>query len=428
MPYELTASTLNYVRQHANEDVRMLALRGCKDSAVDLPLALQQIQGRQTARKKLPSWAANDAIIYPPHLNLEQCSSEQTARYKAAICQRLLDKSSDSKFLDLTGGFGVDFAFMSPLFDDATYVERDPQLYAIATANFRTLGLNVSTHNADASAFPPPHPLTLIYLDPARRDTHGVRTYAIADCSPNILSLKDTLLQSAEYVLLKLSPMLDWRKAIADLGEQNVHEVHIVAVNNECKELLILLSSSPTPPAITLHCVNDGDDFTLTLTQEQQHPSLHPLPLLLEDSGGAFLYEPNAAVMKAGCFDVLAERYAVAPLAPNSHLFVSPTLIPDFPGRRFLITAISSLNKRDIKLHLGSLRQANITTRNFPLSVAELRRRLKLADGGNTYIFATTLADGFHTLILCTPQNSAEKFGGLQKCSYLCARNDVDEE
>ena len=477
MNYELPAPTLNYVRQHADEDVRLVALRGCKDPDVDLTLALQQIQGRQTARTKLPTWTAIDGIVYPPHLNLEQCSSEQTARYKAALCRRLLtkppefldkpsgkagrggwgaeqlsnSKSSNSKLLDLTGGFGVDFAFMQEAFDEATYVELNPQLFAIATANFHTLGLNVSCHNTDAVSFLKSLPKrerteelggekaspnwgrlegALIFLDPARRDSHGQRTYGIADCTPDVLALKDELLQKAVYVLLKLSPMLDWRKAVTDLGPQNVREVHIVSVRNECKELLILLSAIiETPPTLhcvndddtfTLHCVNDGDTFSIALPPPSplssllqfaaiasppslppSPPSLPPSPLPLEDSGKAFLLEPNASIMKAGCFDALAARFSVTPLSHDSHLFISPHLIEGFPGRQFLISATSSLNKRDLKTALRDITRANITTRNFPLSAPALRQRLKLADGGDTYIFATTLADNTHILLIC---------------------------
>ena len=477
MNYELTASTLNYVRQHADDDVRLLALRGSKDPDVDLTRALQQIQGRQTARQKLPSWAANDAIVYPPHLNMEQCSSEATARYKAAICKRLInnhptspsnhspnDPSNDSpsspsnhspndpsnyplsSFLsplssltDLTGGFGVDFAFMSTAFDRATYVELNPGLFAIATANFAAIGLtNVTAHNADAvsiletmpsretadgSSCAPkasrPQPISLIFLDPARRDTHGARTYAISDCTPDVLALLPTLLAKGDYVLLKLSPMLDWRKALSDLGPQHVSEIHILAVNNECKELLFLLQQQAD--ALTVFCVNDAQTFAFTPTlappspsspsssepssvrRDSVAPSSPSSPSSPVPSPSSFLYEPNAALMKAGCFAELAARYALAPLAPNSHLFLSPTLLPTFPGRRFRLDAVTTMNKRDLRQHLAAVSRANITTRNFPLSVADLRKRLKLSEGGSTYIFATTLANGQHVLLVCSP-------------------------
>ena len=238
----MNEATRNYVRQHADDDVRKLALRGSNEG-VDLTVALQQIQGRQAARKKLPSWAVLDDILYPPHLNMEQCSSEQTARYKATIAQRLLSsQAAPTSLVDLTGGFGVDFSFMSEAFDEATYVERNSELSTISSMNFHTLGLQVEALNADGTDYL--HHLqhvSMIFMDPARRDSHGGRTYGIGDCTPNVLEIKDELLQKSDFVMLKLSPMLDWRKAVSDLGEQYVSEVHIVSVQNECKELLLVM-------------------------------------------------------------------------------------------------------------------------------------------------------------------------------------------
>lgn len=407
----MNQATIDFIRLHADDDVRQLALRGTKDPEVDLPFALDQIAGRQTAKRKLPSWADTEGIVYPPHLSMEQCSSEQTARYKAEMAGR------GHRLVDLTGGFGVDFAFMQQAFDEATYVERDAQLCAVASQNFATLGLRhvscVAADAADYLARTDGRCHSLIYLDPARRDDHGARTYGIADCTPNVLDIRQTLLQKADYVVLKLSPMLDWRKAVHDLGEQYVREVHIVSVANECKELLLVLSAEGAP--LVLHCQNDDQHFSPGKQEELESlekleflepleplEKLEPLEsLALPQSATPYLYEPNASIMKAGCFAQLAAHYGVAPIAPNSHLFLAPRLIADFPGRIFRITAVTTMNKRDLKRALGSLTQANIATRNFPLSVAELRRRLKLKDGGETYIFATTQTDGTRILIVC---------------------------
>ena len=405
----MNEQTQNYVRQHADDDVRMLALRGVKDPAIDLPFALQQIQGRQTARRKLPSWAANPVIVFPPHLNMEQCSSESTALYKASLCRRLLSSTIEPSLLDLTGGLGVDFSFMQAPFRQATYIERDPELCDIAAHNFAALGFTVKTVNADGPAFfDTVSHVTLTYLDPARRDDNGARTYGIADCTPNVLAFLSSLLQKSNYVLLKLSPMLDWRKAVADLGADHVREVHIVSLQNECKELLILLSASVAAPAgdvAMLHCVNDGSSFVIPLSADSGvampplFSDLSTLVALLPDT--LFLYEPNASVMKAGCFDELCHRFDVHQISHDSHLFVSLQFLDDFPGRRFQFCTVSSLNKHELKSVLKGLTHANITTRNFPLTVAELRRRLKLSDGGDTYIFATTLPSGEHVLIFC---------------------------
>ena len=400
----MNEATLNYVRQHADDDVSLLALRGCKDPDVDLPYALQQIEGRQTARQKLPSWAALDAIQYPVHLSMEQCSSEATARYKARLCRRLLEASNfklqTSKLLDLTGGFGVDFIFMSEAFDEAVYVERNDALYQVALANIALLCPHATTLCADGiSVLQQSGHATVIFLDPARRDDHGARTYGIADCTPNVLDIRQTLLQKADYVVLKLSPMLDWRKAVHDLGEQYVREVHIVSVANECKELLVVLSSEGHP--LTLHCQNDDQQFCPMGAMSPIGPIGPMSPIGPIGPIGPYLYEPNASIMKAGCFAELAAQFGLTAIAPNSHLFFSSLLVDAFPGRIFRITAVTTMNKRDLKRALGSLTQANITTRNFPLSVAELRSRLKLKDGGETYIFATTQTDGTRILIVC---------------------------
>ena len=391
----MNEATLQYVRQHADDDVRRLALRGSKDPQVDMVQALQQIQGRQTARKKLPSWAGLDALVYPPHLNMEQCSSEQTARYKAAICQRIVGTQPDTSLVDLTGGLGVDCCFMSDAFSRTTYVERNTELFGIASRNLSVLQKDVECVNADGTEFfhTLPH-VSMFFLDPARRDNHGSRTYGISDCTPDVLRMKDELLSKADHVLLKLSPMLDWRKAVSDLGKRFVREVHIVAVGGECKELLLLLSSKGEGTEV--FCVNDNDMFRFS-----DDDAVSPLPFSLTIGSGMFLYEPHAAIMKAGCFGLLSQRFAVTPLAQNSHLFVSDSLVGDFPGRSFVIDAVSSLNKRELRAALSGINRANVSVRNFPLSVAELRRRLKLADGGSVYIFATTLANGVHALFIC---------------------------
>ena len=392
----MNEATLNYVRQHANDDVRLLALRGSKDEEVDLTLALQQIQGRQTARTKLPSWSVVDGILYPPHLNMEQCSSEQTARYKANICRRLLETYHDTTSLvDLTGGFGVDFAWMSEAFVKATYVERNSELCAISSNNLQVLGRQVDVLNADGTDYL--HKVchaTMIFLDPARRDHHGARTYGIGDCTPNVLDMKEELLQKADFVMLKLSPMLDWRKAVCDLGEQYVKEVHIVSVQNECKELLIVLQKENDQQPV-VHCVNDDVDFVVP---SGDFPMKNAF---FSPQTSFFLYEPNASIMKAGCFEAVSSVFSVQQLAQNSHLFVSGHQVDGFPGRSFQIAAISSMNKQELKKLSQTISQANISVRNFPLSVAELRKKLKIGDGGDTYIFATTLADGQRVLMIC---------------------------
>lgn len=382
---EVNQSTLDYIRQHADEDVRQLALRGHKCPDVDLQYALEQIAGRQKARTKLPSWAAIDGIVYPPHLSMEQCSSEATARYKASIAGK------GALFVDLTAGFGVDMALISQGFQKAVHVERQPQLCAISSENLRLLGLNhIEVVCGDGVAYL--HTMRhadLLFIDPARRDVHGGRTYDISDCTPNVLEILDEMLEKADRVMIKLSPMLDWRKAVADLGK--VNEVHIISVDNECKELLLILSKTMKP--LRVFCVNNDECFEAV---EALLPQPRPLPQDMR-----YLYEPNASVMKAGCFALIEQRFGVVQLERNSHLFVSDKEISRFPGRQFLIEKRTSMNKRELKAALADVDQANITVRNFPMSVAELRKRLKLKEGGDVYIFATTISDEGHQLLVC---------------------------
>ena len=293
--------------------------------------------------------------------------------------------------MDLTAGFGVDLAFISQGFKRAVHVERQPQLCAISSENYQLLGLNhIEVVCGDGIDYL--HQLghaDLIFMDPARRDEHGGRTYGIADCTPNVLELRDELLEKADRVMLKLSPMLDWRKAVEDLG--NVSEVHIVSVDNECKELLLIMEKEEKP--LKVICVNNGSIFEVKGESQRG--------ISYSEGERRYLFEPNASVMKAGCFDELQSRFPVVQLDKNSHLFVSDKDIDDFPGRRFIIERTTSMNKRDLKAALEGISKANVTVRNFPISVAELRKRLKLKEGGEVFIFATTVEGNSHQLFIC---------------------------
>ena len=404
----MNEATREFVREHRDDDVRLLALRGSKDPEVDLGFALQQIDGRRRAQEKLPSWAAVEGIVWPPHLSMEQCSSEQTARYKAEVA------GSGGVFVDLTAGFGVDAAFISQGFQKAVAVELQAELCAISSENFKLLGLHqievVNDNGVDY--LHRMEPADLVFIDPARRDEHGGRTYGIADCTPNVLDFIDELLEKAQRVMIKLSPMLDWRKAVEDIGWQYVSVVHIVSVANECKELLLEMKGwkgekvkkaiGEKAKEMKVVCVNllsDGsrECFEFDADVPSPNKSFHLLTLLPFH----FLYSPNASVMKAGCYNLLAERFGATPLHQNSHLFVSDKEIPDFPGRGFVIERTTSMNKRDLKESLAGITQANIAVRNFPISAEELRRRLKLRDGGDIYIFATTVENIGHRLLIC---------------------------
>ena len=486
----INQATIDFIRQHQDEDVRQLAFLGSKYPEVNMPFALDQIRGRKMAHVKLPRWASIDGIIYPPHISMEQCSSEQTALYKAELAARLLglsvsssenekecekasnshfskicefasegavdsefaknedtckkqqiltecdkdvnkskgepneeDFSEEIEFVDLTGGFGVDFSYIaSRLGVKSMYVERQAHLCEAAKENFERLGLkNVSVKNGDGievlhsfaskkddaaseslgiteeqsrSLLKTDLGLKLIFIDPARRDDAGNKVVSLKDCTPDVTLLQEEMLSKADYVIIKLSPMLDWHRALSELN--CVKEVHIISVNNECKELLLVLSAR-NMGNLRIYCVNDAQSFVCE-ESDMEASSVKIAPSTLEEM--QYLYEPNASLMKAGCFGVLSERYDARMLSKNSHLFVSREPIAVFPGRSFRIIAVSSFNKKELKRHLSGITKANIATRNFPLSVAELRKRLKLKDGGETYIFATTLSDESHVLVI----------------------------
>ena len=433
----MNQATQDFIRQHQDEDVRQLAFLGSKYPEVDMPFALDQIRGRKMARVKLPRWASLEGIIYPPHISMEQCSSESTALYKAELAARLLGLPASSsgtemkaeneiEFVDLTGGFGVDFSYIAArLGVKSMYVERQAHLCEAAKENFERLGLkNAIVKNGDGievlHSFHPKKKdaasdddslgitydqprsllktnpgLKIIFIDPARRDDAGNKVVSLKDCTPDVTVLQEEMLSKADYVIIKLSPMLDWHRAISELS--HVREVHIISVNNECKELLLVLSARNMGGNLRIYCVNDAQSFVCD-EMDMESSSVKIAPSTLEEM--QYLYEPNASLMKAGCFGVLSDRYDARMLSKNSHLFVSQAPIEAFPGRSFRIIAVSSFNKKELKRHLSGITKANIATRNFPLSVAELRKRLKLKDGGETYIFATTLSNESHVLVI----------------------------
>lgn len=430
----MNQATIDFIRQHQEDDVRLLAFLGSKYPEVDMPFALDQIRGRKMARTKLPRWAGIEDIIYPPHISMEQCSSETTAMYKAELAARLLNIQSrktpnpeneeNSKicefltesavgskfaknegtcdfheeidFVDLTGGFGVDFSYIAArLGVKAMYVERQAHLCEAAKENFERLGVeNAEVKNGDGvEVLHSLSHLSLLFIDPARRDDAGNKVVSLQDCTPDVTQLQDEMLEKADFIIIKLSPMLDWHRAVSEL--KHVREVHIVSTGNECKELLLVLSSkSEENASLKVYCVNDNQ----VMSYPEDDDSV--VSIASDASSIAYLYEPNASLMKAGCFGVISSQYGAKMLAKNSHLFVSQEPISDFPGRSFRIKAVSSFNKKELKRHLSGITKANIATRNFPLSVAELRKRLKLKDGGETYIFATTLSDESHVLVI----------------------------
>ena len=397
---ELTKQNLEkvqiFAREHRQDDVRRLALQAGKYPDMDFSFALHQIKGWQVACKKLPSWAAHEQLLYPQQLSMEQCSSEQTARYKQQLVQRLCGQTqNEGTLVDLTGGLGVDFSFMAQGFRQAYYVEQQVELCALAKYNFPLLGLSsAQIICGDGTTFlqSMADQAMVIFLDPARRDAAGGKTYAIEDCTPDVALLSDELVNKAQWVVVKLSPMLDWHAAVAQL--KHVCEVHIVGVGGECKELLLVMQQHRDEQPLQLYAVNDGKVFACSAEEAQQRTPL------LQTSTFDYLFEPHASLMKAGCFASLSARYGVKGLATNTHLFAAMMPVNDFPGRQFRVLAVTPFSKKSLRSALHGIEKANLAVRNFPLSVVELRKRLKLKEGGEHYLFATTIGT-MHALIIC---------------------------
>ena len=389
---QLSQSTIEFIRAHSRDDVRLLALQAPRYSDVDMPAAIVQIAGRQAAANKIPSWQSIEELWYPRHLSMEQCSSEITAQYKSTL-------ADGETLADLTGGFGIDCAFMASRFRKVSYVERQEELCEIAKHNFPLLGLkHITVYNEDGVAhLQKMEPVDCIFIDPARRNEHGGKTIAISDCEPDVEELEELLLSKGKQIIIKLSPMLDLTLALKSM--KHVREVHVISVNNECKELLLIIGNEPSQ-LIPIHCINltSKEKQTFTFTREEEFEA----ECLYTKEPGKYLYEPNASILKAGAFRSIASRYKVKKLHPNSHLYTSDLWIENFPGRSFQITGQCSFNNKEIKETIGELKKANITVRNFPATVAEIRKRTKLSDGGEVYLFATTLFNEQKVFIKCS--------------------------
>lgn len=382
----MNVATREFIAAHLKDDVPTLALRKVP-ADVDLALALRQIEARQLMQKKVPSWSNNVDLLFPAKISIEQCSSESTAAYKAEWLK-------GDAFIDLTGGLGVDCFAISKHFKHSTYVETNADLCEMAKHNFSVLQASIEVKNAQAEAYLSQcEPVDCIFLDPARRDNAGRKVFQIADCTPDVLQFQEQLLQKAQTVMLKLSPMLDISQALKQL--KSVKAVHVVAVANECKELLFVQERDYAGETV-FHCVNlETPQSRLRFVNGEENDML----LKLADGVDAYLYEPNAALMKAGFFKSLAQQYDVLKLHRNSNLFTSDKLIKDFPGRVFAVEAWAPFGKKANKDLLAGLEGASITVRNFPMSAEELRKSLKLSESDVVFLFATTIKGDQKVLI-----------------------------
>ena len=374
----LNEITKQFIRENLNADVPTLALKKAP-VGTDFSLALRQIAARQLLQKKVPQWAENEDLLFPAHLSIEQCSSEASAKYKS-------EQLEGQTFADLTGGLGVDTYYISQRFRQTDYVERQFELCELAKHNFSILNADIKVWNETAEDYLKHcEPKDCIFIDPARRDEHGHKTVSIADCTPDVGALQDLLLQKAERVMIKLSPMLDISKALEEL--HHVKEVHVAAVANECKELDFILERD-YQGEVQFTCVNlltDQPEVRFTMDEERN------CICSMADGVSKYLYEPNPALMKAGCFKLLTERFNVFKLHKNSNLYTSEQIVSDFPGRIFEVEDWAHYNKKLKQTLLSDVDKASLAVRNFPLSVAELRKALKIGDGDAVYLFATTL-------------------------------------
>jgi 16S rRNA G966 N2-methylase RsmD len=369
-----------------------LALQARRYPGLPVPELVRQIQARQKARPKLPAWAENPDLIFPPALSVEQASSTRTAAFKASLV-------SGQRLVDLTGGFGVDVSCFAEQVPEVHYVERNASLTEVVRFNLTHLGItNVQYHTADAVNFLRNTPDTFdwIYLDPARRDTAARKTFRLQDCEPDVLRLLPLLLHKGRRVLLKTSPMLDIEQALQELRQ--VRRLWVVAVDNECKEVLYELGPEPAidPERYTVNLLRNGQQQEFRLNRARESRAV---PRYAEPQ--QYLYEPNVAVLKAGGFRSVGTAFELLKLHQHSHLYTSDVLRPDFPGRIFRIRAVEKYDGAALKAHLGSDARAHVTTRNFPDSVADFRYRTGIREGGETYLFASTNLEGKLMVLVC---------------------------
>ncbi len=388
----LSKALKQFISDHRSDDTARLLLQRHRYTGIDVLFAVQQIEGRRKASAKLPELSTNDDFVFPPHLNLEQASSEATARFKA------VRYAAGKSVIDITGGLGIDTIYMARVAKNVTYIEQNAELLRIAEENFKMLGLSnircLCGNSAEMLAGGGMR-ADLVYADPARRDQQGRRVVSLADCTPDIIQLLHTLLDIAPQVLIKTSPMLDISLAKRQMG--SVAEIAVVALRNECKELLFLCSrdsATDTPPM----CVDidaDGREILFRPTAEELR-AVPPVANRVDQ----YLYDPSVAVVKAQITNVLANHFGLSLLQSGSRLGTSSRLINDYMGRVFQVVDVLSVSPKAVRAALPS-GKANVVSRNFPLSADELRKKLKITDGSDYFLIATVLNGVKKVLVLC---------------------------
>ena len=386
---QVLANLNSFVVQHLHADITQLAFKKELVKGLENRFVLEQLYGKQKAKNKLPFLFEQTTILYPAKVSVEQSTSELVAVWKSNLIK-------GERMIDMTGGFGIDSYHFAKKLKELTYIEQQTPLFKIVQHNFQQLAVdNISCHNTNAVdfLFTTTQKFDWIYLDPARRDEAGNRKIGLAGYTPNMMEITDLLLDKSENILLKTSPMLDIQQAIQQL--KSVSNIYVVGLQNEVKELLFVLSNQVTS-AIKIHCVNlkkNGTNRTYTPTASLGKTVSYELPR-------KYLYEPNATILKAGFFQEIALDFGLDKLHPNTHLYTSDTIHSNFPGRVFICEAVVPYQAKQLRKKLSS-QQVNITTRNFPYTVAQMRKKLKLKEGGDQYLFGTTLLDGGLKVLVC---------------------------
>ena len=378
----MNQETNQFIKDNKEADVHQLALLSSRFPEVDMTLAIRQIHGKQKIKFKVPLFYSTDEILYPLQLSLEQSSSESTAIYKSLLC-------TGNSLVDLTGGFGVDCYFMARRFKQVTYVDHLDELCILAKHNFKVLNRDYIQiiHSETEDYLNNLDHTDWIFIDPARRSTAGKKVVMLSDCEPDVSSLYPLLLKKATQIMIKLSPMMDVTEAIRELP--NTNEVHIISVENECKEVLLVLNQT-VGNVIKVKTINIGKNNESQLF-EYDLDNEPTAEVSFTTKIDKYLYEPNAAIMKSGAFKLIGNRFTLNKLHKNTHLYTSNEFIEEFPGRIFEVTGQWGNSKKELKDLILRTPKANISTRNYPLSVEELRKKLKIKDGGDIYLFACTM-------------------------------------
>ncbi len=390
----MNEQTRRFINEHEQDDVFNLSLQLRGNEEIDANLVVRQINGRKKIKSKVPCFYQNDKILYPVNLSLEQASSEITANYKSKLCK-------GNTFVDLTGGFGIDCSFMARNFQKAIYVERNEDLCKLALHNFQVLQQeHVEVVNEDAIDYlSKMGAVDCIYLDPARRSIEGKKVFMLADCEPDVSSHFNLLLSKSNLLIVKLSPMLDITQLLTEL--KCIDEIHIISVDNDCKEVLLVANKNSINPPVfkAVNFVKSGiQEFTFgTETEISSQP-------IYTNQPKRYLYEPNSSVLKAGAFKSISSVFQLEKLHVNTHLYTANVLVSDFPGRVFEVERVYGNSKSELKRMSKNTPKANISARNYMLSVAELRKKSGIKDGGDQYVFACKLSDNEFAFIQCRKQ------------------------